>query len=68
MNCINLGNENSIFNTFISEIRNVNIQHDSMRFRKNVERMGEIFAYEISKQLSYKNTTITTPLGIQTFR
>lgn len=64
MNCINLGKENSIFNRFISEIRNVNIQQDSMRFRRNVERMGEIFAYEISKQLSYQNTAITTPLGI----
>ena len=64
MNCINLGKENSIFNRFISEIRNVNIQQDSMRFRRNVERMGEIFAYEISKQLSCQNTAITTPLGI----
>jgi len=63
MNCINLGNENSIFNTFISEIRDVNIQKDSMRFRKNCERMGEIFAYEISKQLNYKNKQVTTPLG-----
>ena len=64
MNCINLGKENSIFNRFISEIRNINIQKDSMRFRRNIERMGEIFAYEISKQMSYKNTDITTPLGI----
>jgi len=63
MNCINLGKENSIFNTFISEIRDINTQGDSMRFRKNVERMGEIFAYEISKKLSYQNNTITTPLG-----
>ncbi|NQY30084.1 MAG: uracil phosphoribosyltransferase [Flavobacteriaceae bacterium] len=63
MNCINLGEENSIFNTFISEIRNIETQQDSMRFRRNVERMGEIFAYEISKQLSYQNTAITTPLG-----
>jgi uracil phosphoribosyltransferase len=63
MNCINLGKENSIFNTFISEIRNINTHHDSMRFRRNIERMGEIFAYEISKKLSYQNTEITTPLG-----
>jgi len=63
MNCINLGNENSIFNTFISEIRDVNVQKDSMRFRRNCERMGEIFAYEISKQLNYQNTQVTTPLG-----
>jgi len=64
MNCINLELENSIFNAFISEIRNIDTQYDSMRFRRNCERMGEIFAYEISKQLSYKNTAITTPLGI----
>jgi len=63
MNCINLGDNNSIFNKFISEIRDVNIQHDSMRFRRNCERMGEIFAYEISKQLTYQNTAVTTPLG-----
>ena len=63
MEYINLGNKNSIFNTFISEIRDVSIQKDSMRFRKNCERMGEIFAYEISKQLNYKNTQVTTPLG-----
>jgi len=63
MEYINLGSKNSIFNTFISEIRDVKIQRDSMRFRKNCERMGEIFAYEISKQLNYQNTEITTPLG-----
>jgi len=63
MNCINLGQENSIFNTFISEIRNIDTQHDSMRFRRNCERMGEIFSYEISKHLSYQNTAVTTPLG-----
>lgn len=63
MEYINLGSKNSIFNTFISEIRDVSIQKDSMRFRKNCERMGEIFAYEISKQLKYKNTSVTTPLG-----
>ena len=45
-----LGASNSIFNQFIAEIRDENIQKDSMRFRKNIERMGEIFAYEISKK------------------
>jgi len=58
-----LGIENSLFNQFISEIRNVDIQNDAMRFRKNMERIGEIFAYEISKQLPYEKTMITTPLG-----
>ena len=55
----NLSEHNSIFNEFISEIRDVNIQNDSMRFRKNLERIGEIFAYEISKQLDYKKIQTT---------
>lgn len=59
-----LGNTNSVFNNFIAEIRDIHIQKDSMRFRKNMERMGEIFAYEISKQLSYTTKEVTTPLGI----
>ena len=58
-----LGQENSIFNQFIMEIRNVKVQKDSMRFRRNIERMGEIFAYEISKKLNYSNSIISTPLG-----
>lgn len=64
MEVINLGSSNSVFNQFISEIRNVNVQNDRMRFRRNCERMGEIFAYEISKRLSYKKEDITTPLGV----
>lgn len=59
-----ISNTNSIFSDFISEIRDVNIQKDSMRFRKNLERMGEIFAYEISKTLEYQVTDTQTPLGI----
>lgn len=59
-----LGNTNSVFNNFIAEIRDIHIQKDSMRFRKNMERMGEIFAYEISKHLSYIPKEVTTPLGI----
>jgi len=59
----NLGEENSLFNQFISEVRDINTQSDSMRFRKNLERIGEIFAYEISKTLSYEKQNITTPLG-----
>lgn len=59
-----LSKENSLVSTFISELRDVNIQQDSMRFRRNLERLGEIFAYEISKTLSYKEVDITTPLGI----
>ncbi|MDQ3191078.1 MAG: uracil phosphoribosyltransferase, partial [Bacteroidota bacterium] len=55
---------NSIFNQFIAELRDVNIQQDSMRFRRNLERIGEIFAYEISKTISYQPYEVTTPLGI----
>jgi uracil phosphoribosyltransferase len=54
----------SILSTFVAELRDVNIQHDPLRFRKNLERIGEIFAYEISKTLTYRETDITTPLGI----
>jgi uracil phosphoribosyltransferase len=64
MEIINIGKENSIFNQFISEIRNVDVQNDRMRFRRNCERMGEIFAYEISKRFDYEPKSITTPLGI----
>ncbi|PIQ15115.1 MAG: uracil phosphoribosyltransferase [Flavobacteriales bacterium CG18_big_fil_WC_8_21_14_2_50_32_9] len=63
MNVINLGASNTIFNQFIAEIRSVDIQKDSMRFRRNCERLGEIFAYEISKKLSYESSNIITPLG-----
>ena len=59
-----LGENNSVFNQFIAEIRDEVIQKDQMRFRKNLERVGEIFAYEISKVLSYKSREITTPLGV----
>ena len=55
---------NSVFNQFISEIRDQKIQKDRLRFRRNLERCGEIFAYEISKELEYKTTEITTPLGV----
>jgi len=66
MEIINLGKQNSIFNHFIREIRDVNIQKDSMRFRRNIERIGEIFAYEISKKMEYENQEITTQLGTST--
>jgi uracil phosphoribosyltransferase len=63
MEIINLGAGNSIFNQFIAEIRDEKVQKDSMRFRRNCERLGEIFAYEISKKMEYENREITTPLG-----
>ncbi len=59
-----LGNSNSVFNEYIAEIRDEKIQKDSMRFRRNMERMGEIMAYEISKTLAYESRETTTPLGI----
>lgn len=62
-NIFNLGVQNSIFNQFISELRNIDIQTDAMRFRRNMERIGEILAYEISKTFPYEKQTITTPLG-----
>ncbi|NPA67590.1 MAG: uracil phosphoribosyltransferase [Chlorobi bacterium] len=58
-----IGEQNSILNKFISEIRDVNIQNDRLRFRRNLERIGEIFAYEISKELEYENKDVKTPLG-----
>ena len=66
MEIINLGKQNSVFNHFIREIRDINIQNDSMRFRRNIERIGEIFSYEISKKMEYEKTVISTPLGTST--
>jgi uracil phosphoribosyltransferase len=60
----NLGETNSVFNQFIAELRDVTIQNDRMRFRRNLERIGEIFAYEISKTFDYEHHEITTPLGV----
>jgi uracil phosphoribosyltransferase len=59
-----LSQKNSIFNQYIAELRDITIQKDSMRFRRNLERMGEIMSYEISKTLDYQTKETTTPLGI----
>lgn len=59
-----LGKVNSVFNQFLSEIRDIHLQQDRLRFRRNLERMGEIFAYEISKGLPYEKKDVITPLGI----
>lgn len=64
MKVINLGESNSILNRFVAQMRDKKIQKDSMRFRRNLERLGEIFAYEISKTLDYSEKQIVTPLGI----
>ena len=58
-----LDKQNSIVNKFLAELRNVDVQKDSMRFRRNLERIGEISAYEISKHLNYAPKTVTTPLA-----
>jgi uracil phosphoribosyltransferase len=60
-----ISEENSVLNHFLGQLREVTIQKDSMRFRRNMERIGEIMAYEISKKLTYNNIAITTPLGIK---
>jgi uracil phosphoribosyltransferase len=60
----NLGKNNSIFNQFLAEIRSLDVQEDRMRFRRNMERLGEIFAYEISKTLDFETKEVTSPLGV----
>ena len=63
MHIHNLSETPSILNSFISEIRDKNIQNDSMRFRRNIERIGEILGYELSKSLNYEAHQVETPLG-----
>ena len=58
-----LSEQNSVLNSFLSEIRDREIQQDPMRFRRNLERIGEVTAYEISKPLNYSPRTVETPLG-----
>lgn len=58
-----LGNGHSLLNQYIAEVRDINIQKDSMRFRRNMERLGEIFAYEISKTLEWETQEVVTSLG-----
>ena len=59
-----LNKENTILNKFLAQMRDKSVQRDSMRFRRNMERVGEIMAYEISKRLNYKTEMVETPLGI----
>ena len=60
----NLGEQNSILNKFVAQMRDKDIQKDSMRFRRNLERLGEIFAYEISRTMKASDREVVTPLGI----
>jgi len=64
MKIVNLSENNSVLNQFIAEIRDVHVQKDRLRFRRNIERIGEVMAYEISKTLDYSIKEVQTPLGI----
>ena len=63
MKIINFNQSNSLFNQFLSEIRDVHVQGDRIRFRRNIERVGEIMAYEISRTLPYHPVSVQTPLA-----
>lgn len=65
---VNLEKEDSLFNHILSEIRDAEIQQDRMRFRRNLERIGEIMAYEISKTMPYMSREVVTPLGVKEVR
>ncbi len=64
MKVINLGDTHSVLNNFVAQLRDKTVQKDSMRFRSNLERIGAIFAYEVSKALTYSVKDIDTPLGV----
>ena len=68
MKIINIGESDSLLNQYMAQIRDKAVQKDSLRFRKNLERIGEIFAYELSKTLSYTEVEVETPLGIASVR
>ena len=63
MKVVNFAEQNSLVSQYLTEMRNVEIQHDPLRFRRNLERVGEIMAYEISKTLKYKEVEVQTPLA-----
>lgn len=63
---VNLAERNSIANRFVAELRNTELQKDRLRFRRNLERIGEVLAYEISQTLTYEPVEVETPLGIAT--
>ena len=64
MKVINLSEHNSVLNMYLREIRDVEIQKDPLRFRRNIERIGEVMAIEVSKELDYEQTNVQTPLGV----
>ena len=59
-----LAKTHSLVNQWVNELRDINVQNDRMRFRRNLERIGEIMAYEISKTMTYIDKEIETPMGI----
>lgn len=63
---VNLSEQHSLVSNWVSELRNVEVQNDRLRFRRNLERIGEVCAYEISKTLPWKEAEVTTPLGTAT--
>ena len=63
MNVVNFSETDSLLSTFIREIRDTSVQNDRLRFRRNIERIGEIMAYEISKSMQYKEIAVRTPLA-----
>lgn len=64
MKVINIGESNSVLGIFMAQLRDARIQKDSLRFRTNLQRVGEVFAYEISKTLEYSVKDVVTPLGL----
>ncbi len=64
MKIINFNESDSVLNQYVAEIRDVNVQNDRLRFRRNIERIGEVMAYEISKALHYSKRSVQTPLGV----
>ncbi|MGB4845889.1 MAG: uracil phosphoribosyltransferase [Ferruginibacter sp.] len=61
---INLSEEHSLVSNWVSELRDIEVQQDRMRFRRNLERIAEVIGYEISKKMDWEEKEITTPLGI----
>lgn len=66
MKVVNFSKSNSVLNQYLAEIRDIHIQNDSLRFRRNIERIGEIMAYELSKDLPYESIRLQTPLDFAT--
>ncbi len=65
MKVVDFSKENSIINQYLTELRDVTVQNDRMRFRRNIERIGELMAYELSKTMRYERREVTTPLALK---